>query len=63
MKVGHVLHSSMVAMMVLFVFYTIIGFFCDKDGEKLAFEIVKTIYANRYSITEILEGDGDDCFS
>jgi hypothetical protein len=53
----------MVAMLVLFVFYTIIVFFGDKNGEKLAFEIVKTIYANRYSITEILEGDGDDCFS
>jgi hypothetical protein len=51
----------MVAMLVIFVFYTIIVFFGDKNGEKLAFELVKTIYANRYSITEIL--DGDECFS
>ena len=55
------LHSAMVAMLVIFVFYTIIVFFGDKNGEKLAFELVKTIYANRYSITEIL--DGDECFS
>jgi hypothetical protein len=61
MKVDHMLHTAMVAMFVLFVFYTLIVFFGDKNGEKIAFEIIKTIYANRYSITEILEDD--ECFS
>jgi hypothetical protein len=59
MKVDHVLHVAAVAMFFLFVFYTLIVFFGDKNGE-IVFEIIKTVYANRYSITEILE---DECFS
>ena len=60
MKVDRVLHVAVVAMFLLFIFYTLIAFFGNENGEKIVFEIIKTAYANRYSITEILE---DECFS
>ena len=62
MKVDHMLHLAIVGILIVFLFYTLVGFFGDKNGEKIVVEIIKTIYANRYSITEILE-DEYECFT
>jgi hypothetical protein len=60
MKVDHVLHVAAVMFFLLFVFYTLLVFFGNETSEEIVFEIIKTVYVNRYSITDILE---DDCFS